>query len=45
LKKQKIQIELELLSVKELRAICSKSVSEEGTSIITDHIRTKKTVS
>jgi hypothetical protein len=40
--KAKTRIELELLSVKELRAICSKSVSEEGTPIITNYIRTKK---
>jgi hypothetical protein len=40
--KAKTRIELELLSVKELRAICSKSVSEQGTPIITNYIRTKK---
>jgi hypothetical protein len=40
--KTKTQIKLELLSVKELRTICSKSLTEQGTSIITNYIRTKK---
>jgi len=40
--KSKTQIKLELLSVAELRTICSKSVTEQGMPIITNYIRTKK---
>ena len=40
--KTKTQIKLELLSVKELRTICSKSITDEGLPIVTNYIRTKK---
>ena len=40
--KQKEQIKLDLLSVMELRTICSKSLTEQGMPIITNYIRTKK---
>jgi hypothetical protein len=41
-KPQKQQTRLELLSVKELQLICSKSVTEQGTNIISNYTRLQK---
>jgi hypothetical protein len=40
--KTKTQIKLELLSVKELYLICSKSLTEQGTYLISNYTKTKK---
>jgi len=40
--KQKTTINLELLSLKELQSICSKSSTEEGTYLISNYTKTKK---
>ena len=41
--KQKTTLKLELLSNKELQSICSKSLTEEGTYLISNYTKTKKT--
>ena len=40
--KDKTSIKLELLSVKELNIICSKSLTAEGAYIINNYSKTKK---